>query len=165
MDGSNDEFDNYFSSGPFIAGFVPKVNLLPNLPPPDFLPPFGVNETDNSSIGIENTGNRTGRTGNRMNSQYNLCGVPGVCNPRAIFSCLNVTVGDCDECSSTASGFFIFIILILGLAIIVGNSLIFLVTAQLHKQRKANFNDWFKTSLAGSDIITGKIIAIKIVSN
>ena len=116
---------------------VPEVQIFYNIvpvidpgfyfPPPDydnFFPLFGdltpppipiddVNATDNNStIGIEDTLIRTGRIRNRMNSLYSLCGVPGVCNPSAIPSCLNVTVGGCDECSSTTSGFFVSIILI-----------------------------------------------------
>ena len=140
---------------------IPNGDLAP-LP----IPIDDVNATDNNStIGIEDTLIRTRIIRNRTNSQYRLCGVPGVCNPSAIPSCLNVTVGDCDECSSTASGFFVFIILILGLAVLIGNLLILLVTARLHKRRTVKSNDWFKASLAVSDVITGKIMTLKTRSN
>ena len=192
MDYSNNSFENYHEGQVFFSffpvvdpdyyDFLPPIQDLapPPIPNGDLAPPpipngdlaplpipiDDVNATDNNfTIGIEDTLIRTRIIRNRTNSQYRLCGVPGICNPSAIPSCLNVTVGDCDECSSTASGFFVFIILILGLAILVGNSLILLVTARLHKKRTVKSNDWFKASLAVSDVITGKIMTLKTRSN
>ena len=171
---NKDAIEDYSPEGQdFVANLIFVANTLPHLKSPNYekffssfvdlvstpIPIDDVSAADISTIGIENAG-RTRRMRNKtnINSQYNLCGVPGVCNPSAIPTCFNVSVGDCDECSSIASRFFIFIILILGLAILMGNLLILLVTAQLYKKRTAKSNDWFKASLAVSDVITGKIM-------
>ena len=87
--------------------------------------------------------------------QFNLCGVPGVCNPNAQSLCLNTKLGDCQACDDGASVCFIFLILCLGLAILIGNALILFATAQMRKKKTANIVHWYKASLAVADLLTG----------
>ena len=92
------------------------------------------------------------RSGNVLS---NLCGVPGICHPSAEQNCFDVTLTNCSDCSDAASGFFVFIVLCLGLAILFGNSLILGVSAHLWKKRTITHIDWYKASLAVADLMTG----------
>ena len=95
---------------------------------------------------------------NGLNSRdlLDLCGVPGICRSTAQRHCFNVTLADCPDCSDAASGFFVFLVLCLGLAILFGNLVILAVSTQLYKMRRATNVDWFKASLAVSDLMTGQ---------
>ena len=131
------------------------------LPQPDLnsTPDFS-NDTKNQPQGFPNTTVNIGfikdERINRANTfQFNLCGVPGVCNPNAQSLCLNTKLGDCQACDDGASVCFIFLILCLGLAILIGNALILFATAQMRKKKTANIVDWYKASLAVADLLTG----------
>ena len=135
---------------------------------PDFQPPepdlnstpdFS-NDTKNQPQGFPNTTVYTGfiedKRINRTNTfQFNLCGVPGVCNSNAQSLCLNTKLGNCQACDDGASGFFIFLVLCLGLAILIGNAFILFATAQMRKKKTATIIDWYKASLAVADLLTG----------
>ena len=87
---------------------------------------------------------------------YNLCGSPGICKVAAAAKCKNLSLSSCSECSHVTFGFFIFIILLLGLAILMGNLLILKVNYDLKKKQKTNKLDIYKTSLAVADLLSGK---------
>ena len=114
---------------------------------------------DNSSV-LTNFSNNLNFTfiNNRRpgNALPNLYGVPGICHPSAEQNCFNETLSNCSDCSDAASGFFVFIVLCLGLAILFGNLLILAVSAQLHKKRVITHIDWYKASLAVADLMTGE---------
>ena len=118
------------------------------------------NDTKNQPQGFPNTTVYTGfiedKRINRTNTfQFNLCGVPGVCNTNAQSLCLNTKLRDCQACDDGASVCFIFLILCLGLAILIGNALILFATAQMRKKKTANIVHWYKASLAVADLLTG----------
>ena len=84
-----------------------------------------------------------------------LCGVPGICKNTALSTCKYTSVRDCSECTEVASGLFVFFVLILGLSILVGNSLVIAVYFKLKRKRKATKADICKVSLAVADLIAG----------
>jgi len=108
------------------------------------------------SIQPLNSTSENNYSSNNFTYSYNRCGVPGICDFSAITFCLNITVAECQACNSTASGFFLFIILCLGLAIILGNFLVILLLVQLRKKRTPKPTDLYKASLALADVITGE---------
>lgn len=92
-----------------------------------------------------------------LEESYRLCGVPGVCQLNANEKCSNISLNSCAECDHVAIGFFIFVALLLGLAIIIGNSIIIKVYYDLKAKRKARKVDFYKTSMAFADLIAGKL--------
>jgi len=146
----NPDFDPTF----FAYGIVPVDYYNPDYYNPDLDPPIYTLTTPFQNV--NNSSNNFTSENFPRTQLYNRCGVPGVCDYSAVPFCLNITVAECEACNSTASGFFIFIILCLGLAIILGNLLVILVLAQHHKKRTATPIDWYKASLALADAITGE---------
>jgi len=139
---------------------IPEEYYYLDPDPPIFLLPPTDGATDSTPFQDANNSSRPNNftTENFPRTRlYSRCGVPGVCDfGAAVPFCLNITVAECPACNSTASGFFIFIILCLGLAIIAGNLLVILVLAQLRKKRTAKPIDWYKASLALADVIAGE---------
>ena len=100
------------------------------------------------------------QTSNNESGLNELCGVPGICKFTAQQNCFNKTLANCPDCSSVASGLFLFIASCLGLAILFGNLLILFVFARLNKKRKATHIDWYKASLAVADLLTGRLYTL-----
>lgn len=104
----------------------------------------------------QDSGSGSGQITN--DSSYKLCGTPGLCKLNAAEKCTNISLDHCSECSHVVFGFYVFIILILGLAIVSGNLLILKVYYDLKKKCKERKVDIYKASLAIADLIAGKMI-------
>ena len=135
---------------------LPDVWIRPELDPDSQSPEVDVNSMQGFPNTTVNTNFIENETINQANtSQYNLCGVPRICNSNAQSLCLNTRLGDCQACDVGASGCFIFLVLCLGLAILIGNAFILFATAQMRKKKTATIIDWYKASLAVADLLTG----------
>ena len=134
----------------FNGDDTPTTTFNPNV---RFLDESNSTALTNFSNHFNSTLMNNQRSGNALS---NLCGVPGICHSSAEQNCLDVTLANCSDCSDAASGFFVFIVSCLGLAILLGNLLILAVSAQLHKKRTITHIDWYKASLAVADLITGE---------
>ena len=86
-----------------------------------------------------------------------ICGQPGFCTSEIYANCPNITVSECQECNNGLGAVFIFFIICLGIAILLGNLLIILVGYRKHKENKKDKMDVCKMSLALADMVAGKL--------
>ena len=94
---------------------------------------------------------------NLTTQQSRICGLPGFCNQPTIYdTCYKTALRNCSDCNGAAAfGFFVFAVC-LGLANLIGNSLILLVGYKRRKNRKESKLDICKNSIAIADFLTGK---------
>lgn len=84
------------------------------------------------------------------------CGQPGYCTYQIYNNCKNTILSECEECSVSLGVIMITLIILLGIGIVLGNSLIIYVGYHKCKKGKHDKTDLCKTSLAAADMITGK---------
>ena len=86
-----------------------------------------------------------------------LCGQPGFCTSDIHANCPNTILSECQECDNGLATVFMFFIICLGIAILLGNLLIIFVGYRKHKENKKDKMDVCKTSLALADMVAGKL--------
>ena len=86
-----------------------------------------------------------------------ICGQPGFCTSDIYANCFNTILSECQECDNGLATVFIFFIICLGIAILLGNLLIILVGYRKHKENKKDKVDVCKMSLALADMVAGKL--------
>ena len=84
-----------------------------------------------------------------------LCGNLPFCEPSANSHCLNTSITNCDQCSMPKGGVFAFFLIVLGLCIVVGNTIILAVGCLRYRKKILDKFDIAKSSLAVADMITG----------
>ena len=62
-----------------------------------------------------------------------ICGQPGFCTNKIYANCSNITLSECQQCNNSLEAVFLFFIICLGIAILLGN-LIVLVGYRKHKE-------------------------------
>lgn len=94
---------------------------------------------------------------NKINngSNQSICGTIGICKLTASEKCQNISIKNCSECDQSVFGFFIFLVLLLGLAILIGNILIITVYFYSKEKQEERKMDIYKASLAIADVIAG----------
>ena len=132
---------------------------------------LGTKTTDSSSNQFVVNGLRSPNLGtilpgnNSTNSSIaqvlsRLCTNPGFCSNAILDDCSHQPLTECERCNLGLASVFIFFVVLLGLAILLGNLIITLVSYQRYKARKMNKFDIFKTSLALADMLTGKKLTV-----
>ena len=91
-----------------------------------------------------------------VNRYHNLCGQPGFCDNDIHEFCVITPVYNCESCHIELAVIFIFSVMCLALAILVGNILIILVGCRRRKSGKSDHMNIWKISLALADLLTGK---------
>nr|CAB3266775.1 trace amine-associated receptor 9-like [Phallusia mammillata] len=91
-----------------------------------------------------------------------LCGFPAFCSEKAYNACANTPLCACAECSKTGAGFFVFFVVLLGLACVFGNVLVMAVLKKLGLLQ--SFNK-MKFSLAVADFLTGVQLLVVSIYN
>ena len=86
-----------------------------------------------------------------------ICGQPGFCTNDIYANCPNTILSECQECDNGLAAVFMFFIICLGIAILLGNLLIVLVGYRKHKENKKDKMDVCKMSLALADMVAGKL--------
>ena len=86
-----------------------------------------------------------------------LCGQPGFCTSDIHTNCPNTILSECQECDNRLAAVFMFFIICLGIAILLGNLLIIFVGYRKHKENKIDKMDVCKTSLALADMVAGTL--------
>ena len=86
-----------------------------------------------------------------------ICGQPGFCTNNIYANCPNTILSECQECDNGLAAVFMFFIICLGIAILLGNLLIIFVGYRKHKENKKDKMDVCKMSLALADMIAGKL--------
>ena len=84
-----------------------------------------------------------------------LCGNPGFCMNGVYQECGNQPISECERCDVGLAATFLFFVICLGFAIILGNIWIILVGNRRRKDGKRNKMDLCKCSLALADMLTG----------
>ena len=88
-----------------------------------------------------------------------VCNIaPGNCKESAYHDCYDIIMEDCPECSETATAFFVLLVLLLGLAILGGNTLILVVYFYMKRKREGTKEDIYRASLAVADLIAGNFV-------
>ena len=85
------------------------------------------------------------------------CGYPHppFCNDAFYNTCWNQTIAACENCDMGLAAAFLLFVVLLGLAIVLGNALIAIVGYRRYKDGKATKMDFCKSSLAVADTLTG----------
>ena len=86
-----------------------------------------------------------------------ICGQPGFCTNDIYANCPNTILSECQECDNGLAAVFMFFIICLGIAILLGNLLIILVGYRKHKENKKDKINVCKISLALADMNAGKL--------
>ena len=146
---------------------VPKIgsidlNKTPNLGTKTTDSPsnqFVVNGLSSPNLGTLLPGN------NSTNSSITqvlsrLCTNPGFCSNGVYDDCSHQPLTECERCDLGLASVFIFFVVLLGLAILLGNLIITLVSYHRYKARKMDKFDICKTSLALADMLTGKKLTV-----
>ena len=90
---------------------------------------------------------------------FPVCRVaPGNCKESAYDDCYDIITQNCPECSQTATAFFVLLVLLLGLAILGGNTLILVVYLYMKRKREGTKADIYQASLAVADLIAGNFV-------
>ena len=90
---------------------------------------------------------------------FPVCKVaPGNCKESAYHDCYDIIIQNCPECSETATAFFVLLVLLLGLAILGGNTLILVVYLYIKRKREGTKADTYRASLAVADLIAGNFV-------
>ncbi|XP_076803540.1 uncharacterized protein LOC143447360 isoform X2 [Clavelina lepadiformis] len=122
---------------------------------------FSLNQTVNawvtSGFPISNISQPTLTTVGPNYDPGTLCGLPGICVGSAedIYTkCFNKTLFDCQECGFVRGAIFLFVVVCLGLAILIGNGLTMFVGIRRCRRGKDSKMDICRTSLATADALT-----------
>jgi len=90
-----------------------------------------------------------------------LCGFPAFCSHAAVKKCQNITLWECEACSQAGSIVFVIFLSLLGLAILTGN--LFVIWCKLSRKKGfAGAYNTIKASLAIADLLTGKLLFLKL---
>ncbi|XP_076803141.1 uncharacterized protein LOC143447091 [Clavelina lepadiformis] len=145
--------------------FIPEREPVTDLPEPfETLSPFpqiNASVFDSTSSLLDN-----GKQFSAENSIF--CGFPGVCQGSLIDiynQCADIPLLSCDKCDLTRGAVFLSFVILLGLAILIGNILIICVGIQRHRKNKHTKMDLCRSSLALADLTTGIQILVVIVYN
>ena len=91
--------------------------------------------------------------------EYDGSAYPVFCNSlSAAYMCHNTPLSLCRACDMGGASLMAALVLLLGLAVVVANSLILMVTLQRKKNNKLESMDLHRCSLAIADLLTGKAL-------
>ncbi|CAK8694182.1 unnamed protein product [Clavelina lepadiformis] len=133
---------------------------------------FSLNQTVNawvtSGFPISNISQPTLTTVGPNYDSGTLCGLPGICvgSAQDIYTkCFNKTLFDCQECGFVRGAIFLFVVVCLGLAILIGNGLTMFVGIRRCRRGKESKMDICRTSLATADALTSMQLLIVVTYN
>jgi len=95
-----------------------------------------------------------------INRYHSLCGQPGFCSNEVHELCFNTPLYECGLCHNEQAVLFIFFVICLGLAILLGNILIVLVGYRRYKSGQSKKLNIWKISLAIADLLIGKLSSL-----
>ena len=88
------------------------------------------------------------------------CGTLSFCDLTSNEDCYATPVKSCTQCSMAKGAILVFFIILLALAILIGNILVIFVGRLRYKKRTITKVDYAKTSLAVADMLTGKLLLL-----
>jgi len=119
---------------------ISRNSILPTLSPHISFP---------IEIGTQNT---------TSHLRYDGSPYPLFCSRETAKECQNTTLFACGACDMRQAILIATVVLLLGIAIIFGNSLIFAVMVQRRKKKKLENMDLHRISLAAADLLTGECL-------